>query len=207
MTQMGWPEPLALPQHATSVPCPASEVQTVVHGQVLQPVAGRYRSQFPFTQTSFVAQTFWHPPQFNGSVFRSTQATRLFTWQALGVGSLHAFCPLATHVPAEQACPVVHAFAASQPPQWAGSDIVSTHWPLQSVRPSRQTHLPPLHASRSPHVWPQVPQLRGSFCRSRHCAKPPPPPPHSVRPAPQAQMPPEQLADVPLHTLPQPPQF
>jgi hypothetical protein len=89
-TQMGWPEPLALPQHATFVPWPANAEQTEVQGQVLQPVAGRYRSQFPFTQTSLTAQTVWQSPQCSGSVFWSTQATRLFTVHASGVGALHA---------------------------------------------------------------------------------------------------------------------
>jgi hypothetical protein len=41
MTQMGWVEPLGLPQQATSVPWPATAEQVLVHGQVLQPVAGR----------------------------------------------------------------------------------------------------------------------------------------------------------------------
>jgi len=87
---MGWVEPLSLPQQATFVPCPAIAAHVLVHGQVLQPVAGRYRSQRPPTHTSLVAHTFPQAPQFNGSVFRSTQPTRFPTAQALGVGFLQA---------------------------------------------------------------------------------------------------------------------
>jgi hypothetical protein len=84
---------------------------------------------------------------------------------------------LVLHVPPLHALPAAHAFA--QPPQCAVSLVVSTHAPLQSVRPAPQVavHIPALQTAPVPHEVPQLPQFLGSLEMSTQSS------PHAVRPA------------------------
>ena len=161
----------------------------------------------PLTQIWSRWQTVWQLPQCSGSVRKLTQDTlllftQLFTGQAL------APFPAWEHTPLLHFRPSAHMKACPQPPQLSGLDLVSTHWPLQEVRPGRQSHVPALQYCCLLHwVW-QVPQCRGSLSRSKQ-VEPPlggcpaqrvAPPAHWQTPLTQAE------SKVALHWFPQPPQ-
>lgn len=95
-------------------------------------------------------------------------------------------------------CPDEHALL--QLPQWFASPLVSTHWPLQFVKPGRHTHEPPLQVSSELHPVLQSPQCRGSFCRSMQRL-----PPQVMVPGPHPHWPVTQ-AWVSEHWCPQEPQ-
>jgi hypothetical protein len=77
---------------------------------------------------------------------------------------------LAPHALCEQTWFVAHAVA--QVPQWAGSVVVSTQTPPQSVCPPVQAQAPALHVCPPVQTFPQLPQLLGSFLVFTHA------PPH-----------------------------
>jgi hypothetical protein len=61
------------------------------------------------------------------------------------------------HTPPAHAWPGPHAMP--QPPQFAGSAEVVTHWPLQLVCPGPQRHMPDWQLVPPVHTTPQAPQL------------------------------------------------
>jgi hypothetical protein len=69
--------------------------------------------------------------------------------------------------------------AVPQVPQLPLSEVVSTHAPLQSVRPAPHVaaHAPALHTSPPVHAFPQPPQFAGSDVESTHA------PEHTTKPA------------------------
>jgi len=84
---------------------------------------------------------------------------------------------------AVQVVPPVQAWP--QVPQLALSEVVSTHAPVQSVRPEphEPAQRPELHTSPDAHAWPQVPQLAGSELTSTQADE------HTMNPAvPQTQV-------------------
>lgn len=57
--------------------------------------------------------------------------------------------------------PVHTSFEAQtvpQPPQFAGSDVVSTQFSPHRVRPASHAHVPAVHALEAPQPVPQLPQ-------------------------------------------------
>ena len=100
-----------------------------------------------------------------------------------------------THTPPPQSTP--------QAPQFSGSDLVSTHWPLQPVRGAAHTQVPLTHSWPSAHWLPHPPQLSGSFWVSAQA------PPHWVVPRghiPAMHCPPAQTSPM-GQPLPQAPQL
>jgi hypothetical protein len=188
---------------------PTRASHTALQGHWLHGVAGRYGAQLPFAQTSLNPHTDPQPPQFSGSVLKFVQEIRLFVlqpsfgqspcvhWRLCG-GTCCVMQVL--HVPASHIWPVEHALPHA--PQLPALAWVSTHWPLQSVRPGRHAHWPPSQTWRSPHCLPQAPQFLGSFVRSRHR------PLHRSSPAAHWQTPPWH-AELKRgsQALPQPPQL
>jgi hypothetical protein len=62
------------------------------------------------------------------------------------------------------------AQAVPQLPQFALSLLVSTHAPVQLVRPVAHVvaHVPPLQTCPAAHAFPQPPQFAGSLAGSLH---------------------------------------
>src|SRR5690606_34135636 len=107
----------------------------------------------------------------------------------------------AAHTPAEHAAPFAHAFP--QPPQLAGSLMVSTQTPPQSVSVLRsQAHAPPTQRRPPGQALLQPPQCSTLLPRSTQLC------PHWVSAAsqPAAQAPSEHTSELP-HATPQAPQW
>jgi hypothetical protein len=91
--------------------------------------------------------------------------------------------------------------AASQAPQWAGSDPVSTQKPEQLLVPGGQTHAPPEQNEPPVHATPQAPQFAELVERSTQ------EPPHGVFPGPHWVTHAPELHRMPeAHAVSQPPQ-
>lgn len=102
------------------------------------------------------------------------------------------------HEPAEQLLPALQA--RPQPPQFAGSALVSTQAPLQRVRPEVHTHAPAVQVWLAAQARPQLPQFEGSALVSTQL------PLQRVRPEVHTQTPPVQVW-LGAHSTPQPPQL
>ena len=100
-----------------------------------------------------------HMPQWFTSVWRLRQVAVI----AVGVQSV---CPVGqratvAHTPLAHIWPIVQA--RPQPPQWAGSDVVSTqpapHMVLGAAQEAPPVHAPPTQVWPAIHARPQPPQL------------------------------------------------
>jgi hypothetical protein len=99
------------------------------------------------------AQATPHPPQFFESIARSTQPP------------LHAVSPAPQpfpHTPALQTRFVPQALP--QEPQFARSELVLTHVPLQMVWPVGHVHIALMHVAPVAHTVPHAPQFLASVC-------------------------------------------
>jgi hypothetical protein len=184
---------LLLPVTVQQVVESTSASHTALHGHWLQVTAGAYWRQLPLTHISSRAQVSPQSPQFSGSVSVSTHARR-------PLPTLHSVRPLAQPPFAAEHVPVWHFWfwlhaALSQAPQWFTLLFRSTQVPLQSVRPSRQTHFPAEHIWLSAHLVPHLPHWSGSFCKSEQV------PLQSVRPASQRHLPPPQVSNNALQAM------
>jgi len=132
------------------------------------------------------------PPQFEGSLFVSTQTSFEFASWHLVVPPTQSV----THAPAWHTLPDAHA--VPQSPQFFGSFFVSTQTSslptLHCFRFAAHVvaHAPREHTLPAPHAVPQLPQCFESLCVSKHFSTPPTshlvePPTHSVTHAPAWQ--------------------
>lgn len=154
---------------------------------------GQIEVQARLTQDAPGAQVMLHPPQFRGSLLRSTHEP--FAHCCRGGGQIEVQTRLAQTW--------LGAQSTLQAPQWVGSLTRSTHRPLHEVLPGGQPVHMPLR-----HVWPlahselQLPQFRGSLCGSTHW----PLQVMSGRPQVVLHTPPKQTSRGP-QVKPQPPQL
>jgi hypothetical protein len=111
----------------------------------------------PLVQSWLLLQATKQSPQFSGS-----------RWSC--AGERHApphVCRPMSLQPTSWQTPSTHErlHAAPHAPQLFGSVAVSTHAPLQRVRPGRHVQAPVLQYSVSAHACPQAPQFVGLVCR------------------------------------------
>jgi len=119
-----------------------------VQGQLVQPAAAPYWTQWPLAHTSSVAHAFVHDPQCSGSVSSFTHAL---------LQAVYGAVQLATHIPFSQTCPV-----QTFPPQSIGLLFGSMHAPPFRTSPGLHVQLEPEHHSPPPHCMLQLPQRFGS---------------------------------------------
>lgn len=124
---------------------PSQYVWSCPHGETHRPAEQAY----PLSHATP------HAPQLSGSPSRSVQVPLQFVepcWH--------------TQRPWTQVADWTQALL--QEPQLLVSVCVSTHAPVQNVRPDEQEswHTPPAQPAPGGHEWPQVPQLEGSLCTS-----------------------------------------
>ncbi len=176
--------------------------------------------QSPFEQTwPALHATAVHAPQCCGSLFRSTHAPQLSgslvrrthepPQSTLPLELPPSFAPASgfgSQLPAVQT-PALHtspfAHFVPQPPQLRRSTVTSVHWPLHSIWPMAQPHLPPMQVVPPMQAFPHAPQSRSSVFVSTH------EPLQFVRPVaqPAAHAPWLQTPCVPVQAVPHVPQL
>jgi len=139
-------------------------VSTHAPPQAVRPIG---QPHIPAVHEAPAGHRFPQAPQFSGSDCRRKHPVPHIVRPAPHVDA---------HVPAVHRGIAPPHGAAAHDPQCAGSDMRSTHVPLQLVNPVGHRHRPPVQVIRPGHTELQVPQFIGSVLVFAHDA------PHVMRP-------------------------